>query len=162
MFSIGMSKNCNPLNRSEFDDSQSHGDSRSVLIVKDKGQQHLRIENDSKHYILKLRLIEDNLNKKCDYLILDCSDENAYFVELKGQNLSEAVKQIVSTISVLATRLTSFNFHCRIVQTKVIGAIQQIHKEKLARYLKEKHKANLKGKMSEIVKIGSEQLIDKI
>jgi hypothetical protein len=157
-----MIENCNPLGINEFhQDNYQEGMDR-VLVARDVGGHHYRIENESRNYLIKLRLIEDQNNRKCDYLVLNCSTRNAYFVELKGQNLSDAVRQIEATLNALGKRLSTFKFYCRIVQTKVIGATQQADRERLVKYLKDKHKANIEGKVAELVKVGSQVLIDKI
>jgi hypothetical protein len=156
-----MSVNCNPLNDEEFDQEKFQAGIIKVLIAKDKGQHHFRVENESDHYLVKLRLIENNV-KKCDYLVLDCSKQNVFFIELKGQNLGDAIKQIESTISVFASKIKQFKFYCRIVQTKVIGATQQNDKEKLVKYLNDKHRSNIEGKATDLVKIASQKLIEII
>ena len=69
-----MSENCNPLHKNEYDQENYQEGKVKVLIAKDKGQHHFRVENESSHYLIKLRLLEENI-KKCDYLILDCSDQ---------------------------------------------------------------------------------------
>ncbi|HEV7379066.1 MAG TPA: hypothetical protein VGN64_04685 [Dyadobacter sp.] len=156
--------NCNPLTLKEYDnapDKYQYGQ-LSVLVVKDKGQHHYRIDNRSRNYLVKLRLNEVNQTRRCDYLILDCSFQNVYFVELKGQNLSDAFSQIETTIESFSPRFQNYKFYCRVVQTKVIAATQQGDKERLIKYLKTKHKANLQGSVTDLIKIGSQKLIEVI
>ena len=95
-------------------------------------------------------------------MILNCTDKKAFFVELKGQNLSDAVNQIQSTLKLLSPRLTDFKFFCRIIQTRVIRSTNQSDKETLIKYLKDKHKSNIEGKITDLVKIGSQTLIEII
>ena len=157
-----MIENCNILKEDEFDPQKYQQGLIKILIAQDKGSHHFRIENKSGHYLLKLRLIERQNNRMCDYLILNCSEKKAFFVELKGQNLSDAVMQIQSTLKTLSPRLSAFKFFARIVQTRVIRSTNQLDKESLIKYLKEKHKSNIEGKITDLVKIGSEKLIETI
>ena len=153
---------CNPLEIYEFDHNNYQDGIIRTLVAKDVGGHHYRIENESRSYLIKLRLIEGNSIRKCDYLILNCTAQNAYFIELKGQNLGDAVIQIESTLNSLGIRLSSFKFYCRIVQTRVIGATQQADKQRLVNYLNKKHKPNIEGKATDLVKIGSRKLIEII
>jgi hypothetical protein len=149
-----MSSNCNPLKPEEYDNELFQCGFVKTLIAKDRGRHHYQIQNISNHYLVRLRLVEEQ-RRKCDYLILDCSSQKAFFVELKGQNLGDAVKQIESTLAAISPRLISFHFYCRIVQTRVIKASNQNDKERLIRYLKENHKENIQGSVTDLVKIGS-------
>ena len=157
-----MTENCNILNDGEFDARKYQNGIIKILIAQDKGQHHFKIDNESGHFLVKLRLIEEQNNRKCDYLILDCTDKKAFFVELKGQNLSDAVIQIKSTLKLLSPRLTKFRFLCRIVQTRVISSTKQLEQNKLISYLEEKHKSNIEGKSTETVRIESQKLIEII
>ncbi|MGD9978347.1 MAG: hypothetical protein AB7S54_10485, partial [Bacteroidales bacterium] len=61
-------------------------------------------ENDSLDTLSKYRvdgcLINDD-DSKCDYLLLNCTKEVSYFVELKGSDLIKAVEQIDRSIDIL-------------------------------------------------------------
>ncbi|MEH1777743.1 MAG: hypothetical protein V7L26_01040 [Nostoc sp.] len=53
--------------------------------------------------------------EKCDYLILNCQDKLAFFVELKGQDLKKALVQIDLSISILMHEIPDFKIYARIV-----------------------------------------------
>ncbi|WP_157162625.1 hypothetical protein [Cylindrospermum stagnale] len=77
-------------------------------------KQEYRLDNSNKLEICKLRvdgcLITDQEGKKCDYLILACQDKLAFFVELKGQDLKEAIEQIDSALDKLIPQMADFKF----------------------------------------------------
>ncbi len=84
-------------------------DSRKKIVVKDKGNnQEYRLINNGGKFCCKIRvdgcLIKEG--KKCDYLIVNCSDRLAIFIELKGKKLSEACEQIECSLE----RLTQENY----------------------------------------------------
>lgn len=79
-------------------------DSRKKIVVKDKGNnQEYRLINNGGKFCCKIRvdgcLIKEG--KKCDYLIVNCSDSLAIFIELKGKKLSEACEQIKCSLEIL-------------------------------------------------------------
>ena len=56
----------------------------------------------------------------CDYLIVNCSDDCAYFIELKGSDVFKAYQQIENTLNRVKVNLNSFSCFARIVPTKVV------------------------------------------
>ena len=56
--------------------------------------------------------------KKCDYLFLNCEDLDAYFVELKGVSIIDAIKQILNSIAYLLPHLKNFKINARIILTR--------------------------------------------
>ena len=79
-------------------------------------------ENDSLDELTKYRvdgcLINDD-NSKCDYLLLNCTKEVSYFVELKGSDLIKAVEQIDRSIDILHKDFKEYSVEARIVLTRV-------------------------------------------
>jgi hypothetical protein len=79
-------------------------------------------ENDALDIISKYRvdgcLIVD-LDSKCDYLLLNCTKEISYFVELKGSDLMKAVEQIDRSIDILHRDFKEYSVEARIVLTRV-------------------------------------------
>lgn len=93
-------------------------DSRKTIVVRDSGNsQEYRVTNVSSKEFCKIRV--DNClireGEKCDYLILNCQDKLAFFVELKGQDLKKALAQINSSISILMDEIQDFKIYARIV-----------------------------------------------
>jgi hypothetical protein len=56
--------------------------------------------------------------KKCDFLILDCKEKKAYFIELKGKDILTALEQIDQSIEILFPKLSDFSINARIVLSK--------------------------------------------
>ncbi len=56
---------------------------------------------------------------KCDYLLLNCTKETSYFVELKGSDLIKAVEQINRSIDILHKDFKEYSVEARIVLTRV-------------------------------------------
>jgi hypothetical protein len=79
-------------------------------------------ENDSLDELSKYRvdgcLINDD-GSKCDFLLLNCNKNTAYFIELKGSDLIKAVEQIDRSIDILHNDFRTFSVEARIVLTRV-------------------------------------------
>jgi hypothetical protein len=93
-------------------------DTRKTIVVRDSGNsQEYRVTNVSSKEFCKIRV--DNClireGEKCDYLILNCQDRLAFFVELKGQDLKKALVQIDLSISILMHEIQDFKIYARIV-----------------------------------------------
>jgi len=71
-------------------------------------------------------LIKDNKEKKCDYLfIIDKKQEClAYFIELKGTGLTDAIHQILNSIDILYKSLHEHKIFARIVGKRVTPNIK--------------------------------------
>lgn len=55
---------------------------------------------------------------RCDFLLLNCDKQQAFFIELKGSDLIKAVEQIDATITELYPQLKDFAIEARIVLTR--------------------------------------------
>ena len=55
----------------------------------------------------------------CDYLLVDCPDKKAYFIELKGSDVLHAIDQIQDTFAFFKDNLSSYCCFARIIPTKV-------------------------------------------
>ncbi len=84
----------------------------NIINAIEKGQK-FSIENVNHQKICKIKLddciLKSEIEKKCDYLFLICGEEKkkkiAFFVELKGQKLLHAIKQIETAIDLLKIQL---------------------------------------------------------
>ena len=70
---------------------------QAVVVSRDKGKVEHRAINpqgqfDLRHYQLDGALIKQT--KCCDYLLINDSRRKAYFIEVKGGNIDEAIKQL--------------------------------------------------------------------
>ncbi|AEI47495.1 hypothetical protein [Runella slithyformis] len=159
-----MSLKCNPFH--EKPECELLAGTNKVFVAKDSGAiSEYRLENPNQRWVVKLKvdgcLIPSDSQKKCDFLFLACEKEGgktAYFVELKGGNLGDAIEQIQSAIEILYPKLTDFSFRCRIVQTKTppMRIINQ-KKEALLSFLKKtKFAVNVKNsKITDLIQIQS-------
>lgn len=93
-----MCENCSTQECCEFCDT------RKNIPFRDKGnKQEYRVLNDNENIVCKIR-VDDCLIKdgsKCDYLAIKCHKniiKSLYFIELKGSDLTQALKQIEATI----------------------------------------------------------------
>jgi hypothetical protein len=166
-----MSQTCNPFH--DNPNCQLQANTSLYFVAKDKrATSEYRIQNPQHKFVVKLQvdgcLISSNNQRKCDFLFLACEQEKegiAYFVELKGSNLSDAIDQIKSTIELLYPKLSDFSFRCRIIQTRTppTQVISQ-KKEVLLNFLKNhKFAANVRSiKVTEIIKIQSKSYTETI
>lgn len=126
-------------------------------VAKEKGKE-FRLENKSKKTICRVKvdgcLINDQRTKRCDYLFKICETKQHFLVELKGTDVDEAVKQIISTFDLInkKLKLSPERFEGVIVASSVPKAEQKFRtlKEKWRREkgLKiEKHSYQCKKKI---------------
>jgi hypothetical protein len=75
--------------------------------------------------------IDDNETLRCDYALVPF-DEIEIYVELKGSDISHAVKQLESTISLLSNNPQTIKKLCFIISTRVpkqTTSIQQLQSQ---------------------------------
>lgn len=93
-----------------------------VICTDAKSSTKYIFENNLLDELTKYRvdgcLINDD-NSKCDYLLLNCTKEVSYFVELKGSDLIKAVEQIDRSIDILHKDFKEYSVEARIVLTRV-------------------------------------------
>ena len=95
-------------------------DNQKIEVVKEN-KSKFQLNNPEQNKLCVIRvdgcLIQDG--KKCDYLILECDVQKAFFVELKGKDILHAIDQIESSIDQTVDHLTGFQINARVVLTKV-------------------------------------------
>lgn len=57
--------------------------------------------------------------KCCDFLLLNDTGKDAYFIELKGQNIDEAILQLEAAETKCKSELSNYTFYFRIVASKM-------------------------------------------
>ena len=80
-------------------------------------------ENPKKKYIRQYRVDGKVLPpgkepKRCDFLLLNDTDKDSYYIELKGSDIRTAIEQIESTISLVNPSI-NYTVFCRIISHKV-------------------------------------------
>jgi hypothetical protein len=110
-------------------DCKTYSGNKKVHAVSEKGKT-FRLVNQSRftfaHYQVDACLIKDNGEQKCDHLfIIDKKQEcAAYFVELKGTGLTDALNQIQNSIDILYKSLHEYKIYARIVGKRVTPNIK--------------------------------------
>ena len=91
------------------------------FIVARQNRCEYRLENPSRRPVCKVDVDGCYITngRRCDYLLIDCQQHNAFFVELKGTHLLDAVQQIIDTLQKLLNSLQDCNVFARIVCTRV-------------------------------------------
>jgi hypothetical protein len=97
-------------------------DNKPIIVAKDKNEQsEYRAKNDGKKECCKIRVdgCLITIGTRCDFLILNCCDKTAFFVELKGSDLVKSIRQIDASITQLSEQLKDFKLYARSVLRKV-------------------------------------------
>lgn len=130
-------------------------DNRAIIVAEEKKKKFIGYNKERKLFS-KFRVDNCLIKKgrKCDFLILDCEKQKAYFIELKGNDLLSAVEQIDHSIDRLISYLDNYRINARIVLSKVSSPdLRSTKYIKLERKIKE-----LKGNLLKKVKILEENL----
>jgi hypothetical protein len=109
------------MNKEFFDSSGcSLCDDRRKLVLSENRCQ-IVFENPALKSICQVRidgcLIQSGI--RCDYLVLVPEKCEVFFIELKGHDFLQAIRQIDRSINVLNEHLDSTRINARIVLTKV-------------------------------------------
>lgn len=92
------------------------------IVSRDKGssRKHKAINEqgyDVRQYKLDGEVVKNQ--KCCDFLLLNDSLKKAYFIEVKGGNIDEAVPQLQAGENLCRTELKGYGFYYRIICSKV-------------------------------------------
>ena len=123
---------------------------QSVIVSKDKGSQvqHRAINPERiyemRHYKLDCDLVKQE--KCCDFLLVNDTKRKAYFIELKGGNIDEAVLQLEAGEKKCKDELSGYTFLFRIVCSKA-----KTHNIKSNNFRKFKEKCGTRLKHKEAV-----------
>jgi|SRR4051794_36407343 hypothetical protein len=105
-----------------------HNDNRNEFVASENKKVYKPI-NQSKFKIRKVKvdkcLSQTEGEKRCDYL-MDIEERNikrVFFIELKGERLIDAVKQIHSTIIYFKQEFKNFRMDARIVGSRDVPAL---------------------------------------
>ncbi|MGZ0087293.1 hypothetical protein ACWNXI_17470 [Caldibacillus thermoamylovorans] len=108
------------------------------LAVVEENKRGIRFVNHQQKRVALYR-VDDCLlkeGKRCDFLFL-VEESQAFFVELKGADLEEAMRQIARTVEQLGKKLFGYRFEGRIIATRVrTPAIKSTFRIKLEKMLR--------------------------
>lgn len=108
---------------------RSYSGDKKNCVVSENGKAFRLINNSGfefAHYKVDSCLIKDNNEQKCDHLfVVDKKHEGAaYFVELKGTRLADAINQLLNSINILYKSLPEYKIYARIVGKRVTPNIK--------------------------------------
>lgn len=89
-----------------------------VFSSSENGCRHIG-NNVSRQYVRHFRVDGEVFSgpgeERCDYLLLNDEAKTSYYIELKGSDLSKAIRQIENTIRLIAPSLSGYAILRRIV-----------------------------------------------
>lgn len=96
---------------------------QKIIVSRDqKEQRQHRAENpDQKYEVRHYKLDGDIVSqtKCCDFLLINDTTKKAYFIELKGRKIDEAIPQLEKAYEIFRGELKGCSFYFRIVSSKV-------------------------------------------
>ena len=88
-----------------FDKCEEKVNFKKILLEEKKAK--IVFKNKNKNVVRKIKIddcvITDTATKRCDYLVIPTNTNIEHYVELKGSDLSHAVKQLTSAIKKIST-----------------------------------------------------------
>jgi len=95
---------------------------RHPILTAQENKSKYVLKNPNRIEVCKIQVddcvINSNDESKCDFLFLACETDKAFFVELKGRDLTHAIDQIDHSIDVLISQLENFAINARVVLSK--------------------------------------------
>lgn len=114
-----------------------------MIISKDRGKCRHRGNNDQRCRVRQYYIDEEvfrDASEKCDILLLNDEKREAYFIELKGQDIEKAIRQVEVTSSKLKEELSGYLFYYRIIYRTGSHGVQSSStikwKERMGRNMK--------------------------
>jgi hypothetical protein len=99
---------------------EEHRSDTKIVLKENKSKITFLNPNKDEILIIKVDgcVISDNETLRCDYALIP-SDAVEIYVELKGSDIEQAVKQIESTINLLSANPQKIKKLCFVVSTRV-------------------------------------------
>jgi len=124
-------------------DQTPHYQGKKRLVVSEEKKKKHRAINASENDVRQYRIDGDVITgkqKRCDYLLLNDTKRNAYFIELKGSSIDQACKQLLSVWDIFegCPDLKEYVFLFRIVYSgspspSIIGSSERKLKQRTAK-----------------------------
>lgn len=96
---------------------------QKLIVSKDKGtsREHRAKNEDGKYNVRHYKLDGDLVRQQkcCDYLLTNDTLKKAYFIELKGRNIDDAILQLINGAKLFGSELQEYELLYRIVASKV-------------------------------------------
>ena len=114
-------------------ESEKHRSDTKIVLQENKSKITFLNPNQDEILIIKVDgcVISDNETLRCDYALIP-SDAVEIYVELKGSDIAQAVKQIESTMKLLSENPQKIKKLCFVVSTRVpkqATSIQQLQSQ---------------------------------
>ena len=87
-----------------------------IIVSEENGCKFVannKTKGDVYHYKIDGDIVNDKVNRKCDYMIE--KNDRAYLVELKGKHLNDALEQLENTEKLFKAELAGFTLCMRVV-----------------------------------------------
>ncbi len=111
-----------------------------IIVSKDRGTSRKHILNNNNRKKVRQYQLDGNIiknEKSCDFLVLNDDDKKAFFIELKGCNINEAIPQFEGAVKKLEAELNGYIYSFRVISSK-----NNTHNLNNSRFLKFKRKYN--------------------
>ena len=107
---------------------------KPVYVSSEKGRKHIAHNPEGRYEVRHYRLDGDIVKNEvcCDFLLLNDSCMDAYYIELKGRDLVHAVEQVEAGRQKFKESLKDYSAYFRIVTSKT--RTQDLHSEKFRRF----------------------------
>lgn len=96
---------------------------QKIIVSKDQGTSRThRADNSRKRYAVRHYKLDGDIisnEKCCDFLLLNDTVKKAYFIELKGGNIDDAIPQLEKGYNKFRSELKGYTYHFRVVSSKV-------------------------------------------
>jgi len=122
-----------------------------IIVSEEKGMKHTA-NNTRLCNVRQFQIdggiipVTDTTTIRCDYLVLNDNNCNAYFIELKRSgSISEAIAQIQTSIEMLKNELPNYIYHGRIIGNSIHGIQDSKTIDKKRAHIK-KYKGNIQHK----------------
>ena len=106
-----------------FDGVASRCDKYQKIVVSSDSKsrcQHILNNPDGKNSLRQYKLDEDIFPQRtcCDFLVLNDTLRNAYFIELKGRDFTHGIEQLRSAENLLHSELSDYKKLFRLIHTR--------------------------------------------
>ena len=93
---------------------------QKIVISSENKKIHKAINPDGKFDVRQYRLDGELIKNKrsCDYLVLNDTTKKAYYIELKGRDISKAVTQLKDAETICKSETAGYISYFRIVASK--------------------------------------------
>jgi hypothetical protein len=120
-------------------DCVEYDEVRKLCVAEENGRKYL-LDNGRDRYLIRKVKLDGCVavpvgNKQCDFLFsVDAQQSNrVFFVELKGGDVLQALKQINDTIDFMRLEFAGYRIDARIVSSKGVPYAESRHYKRLLR-----------------------------